>query len=175
MTNTQRQDLMKLVALILSLFIGGSWEALLQLDTLLAETMRSIPHLHVMLRRNQLLEDAANENARWFMQHTDTPHSTHLYDEQQPLGMTSDVVSLDSRHSKVLVVSLAQLIANTGAVRSAQRASVFFYIVGDQVGELSLQEKRELEHSCRQLWTRYRVYNRFILTDTQIWIYDPFA
>ncbi|XP_034490345.1 uncharacterized protein LOC117793989 [Drosophila innubila] len=174
MANTLRQHL-NLVALILFLSIGGSSEALLQLDVLLAEPMRNIPHFNVMLRRARFQEDAANDNARWFMQHTDTPHCTHIYDEQQPLGMANSQPSLDNRDSMVLVVSLAQLISNSGAVRSAQRASVFFFIVGDHVDELNLQQKRELEQSCRQLWTRYRVYNRYILTDTEIWIYDPFA
>ncbi|XP_062140636.1 uncharacterized protein LOC133848909 isoform X2 [Drosophila sulfurigaster albostrigata] len=140
------------------------------LDTgLLEQTMNDIPHVHVMLRRRQLHEDAANANARWFMQRTETPHCTHSYDEEQSLP------GVDSRDSLALVIGLPQLISNSGAAALMQRAGVFFYIVGDALGELSEQQLLQVEQSCRQLWIRRKIYNRYIITDTAIYIYDPFA
>lgn len=146
------------------------------LDELLREPLRGIPYLHLLLRSNRLAEDAANDNARWFMQLTELPHSLHSYDERQPLGMVSSLRGyVDSRDSLVLVISLPQLISNMGAAGSVQRAGVYFYILADQVDELSQQQLLELEQSCRQQWNEQRLFNRFILTDNGVWVYDPFA
>ncbi|KAH8416561.1 hypothetical protein KR222_009449 [Zaprionus bogoriensis] len=165
-----------MLALLLALQeCSPCYASLAPLDELLAEPMRSIPYLHLLLRRDRLEEDAANGNARWFMQLTDVPHSLHGYDEQQPLDMANSLLGLDSRDSLALVISLPQLVSNAGAAGSAERAGVYFYILGDQVGELSEQQLFELEHSCRQQWTTQRLYNRFILTDIAVWVYDPFA
>lgn len=166
------------MARILCLLLFAIWgcSASGSLDELLREPLRGIPYLHLLLRRNRLVEDAANGNARWFMQLTDMPHSLHIYDEEQPLGMVRSLRGyVDSRDSLVLVISLPQLISNMGAAESVQRAGVYFYILGDQVDELSQQQLLELEHSCRQQWTEQRLYNRFILTDNGVWVYDPFA
>ncbi|XP_032295745.1 uncharacterized protein Ir10a [Drosophila virilis] len=146
-----------------------------QLDVLLAEPMRSIPFLHVLLRRDQLQEDARNGHAMWFMQHADMPHSVHSYMEEQPVEMASSLVGVDSRDSFALVISLAQLISNRGAASITERAGVYFYIVADALDSLRPEEQLQLAHSCRQLWTQHRVFNRYIITDTDIWIYDPFA
>lgn len=146
------------------------------LDEVLREPLRGIPYLHLLLRHNRLAADASNGNARWFMQRPDMPHSLHSYDEQQPLEMVDSLRGyVDSRDSLVLVISLPQLISNMGAAGSIDRAGVYFYIVADQVDELSQQQLLELEHSCREQWIEQRLYNRYIITDAGIWIYDPFA
>ncbi|KAH8295545.1 hypothetical protein KR044_004906, partial [Drosophila immigrans] len=159
------------LALLLQLDAAGCQTSVL--DTLLAGPMRDIPHVHVMLRHRRLHEDAANANARWFLQRTETPHCTHSYDERQPLPG----LRLDNRDTLALVVSLPQLISNSGAAAGGalQRAGVFFYIVGDALGALTPQQLLQLERSCRQLWLEHKIYNRYIITDAGIWIYDPFA
>ncbi|KAH8385486.1 hypothetical protein KR093_010820, partial [Drosophila rubida] len=155
------------LALLLQLCAAGSQST--SLDTLLAAPMRDIPHVHLLLRGDHLQADADNANSRWFLRHTETPHCTHSYDEQQSLP------GVDSRDSLALVVSLQQLVSNEGAAGSLQRAGVLFYIVGDALGALSESQLRRVEQSCRELWLGHRIYNRYILTDVGIWIYDPFA
>lgn len=160
----------------LLLFAICGCSASVSLDDLLREPLRGIPYLHLLLRHNRLAEDAASGNARWFMHRTDMPHSLHSYDEQQPLEMVSSLRGfVDNRDSLVLVISLPQLISNMGAAASADRAGVYFYILADLVDELSQQQLQELEHSCREQWIEQRLYNRFIITDRGVWIYDPFV
>ena len=160
--------------LLLALGCSCAWPAPLEL--LLAEPLRSIPFVHVLLRDGQLLqEDASNEHARWFMQLTDVPHIMHTYDEHQPLEMASGLVDPDVRDSFALVISVAQLISSSGAASSADRAGVYFYIVADIVDSLSRAQRLALEQSCRRLWTQHRVFNRYIIVEADIWIYDPFA
>lgn len=161
--------------LLLALF-GCSYSRPASLDVLLAEPLRSIPFLHVLLRQGeQLQEDARNGNVMWFMQLTDVPHTMHSYDEQRPLELDSNLMDLDSRGSLVLVISLSQLISGGGAVSSAGRAGVYFYIVPDVVDSLSREQQLQMEQSCRQLWTQHRIFNRYIITAGEVWIYDPFA
>ncbi|XP_017869584.1 PREDICTED: uncharacterized protein LOC108618188 [Drosophila arizonae] len=155
---------------------GYARTAASSLDELLAEPLRRIPYLHVLLRQGrQLQEDARNSDAMWFMQLTDVPHILHSYDERRPLELDSRLAELDKRASLVLVVSLAQLVAGSGAVSSADRAGVYFYIVADVPDSLSREQQLQLEQSSRRLWTQHRVFNRYILVAGDVWIYDPFA
>ncbi|EDV99774.1 uncharacterized protein LOC6564942 [Drosophila grimshawi] len=161
--------------LLLLLILGCTWAMAGELGAVLVEPMRGIPFIHVLLRHDHMQSDARNGNAEWLMQHTNMPHSMHSYDEQQPLEMSTSLAGLDMRDSFALVISLSQLVSNKGAAESTERAGIYFYIVADVVGNLSQQQHLMLEESSRQLWIRHRVYNRYILTDVAMWIYDPFA
>ncbi|KAI8034878.1 hypothetical protein M5D96_012394 [Drosophila gunungcola] len=140
-----------------------------QLNGLLAEPIRDLPQLNLGLRMGKENQDEANPYVQWFLHQSQKPLSIHTYEESQdwrddPFG----------RDNLVLVMSLGQLISNRGAAAPNQKAGVFFYILADQVEDLSSEEQLDLEASCRQLWMLHKIYNRFFLTNKGIWIYDPF-
>ncbi|XP_016961377.1 uncharacterized protein LOC108032066 [Drosophila biarmipes] len=140
-----------------------------QLDGLLAEPTRDLPQLELWLRAGETHEDEQNPYVQWFLHREEMPLSILTYEENEdwlgdPFG----------RKNLVLVMSLAQLMANRGAAAPNQKAGVFFYILADQLEDLSLEEQLGLEDSCRKLWMLHKIYNRFFLTPHGIWIYDPF-
>ncbi|XP_022214016.2 uncharacterized protein LOC111068668 [Drosophila obscura] len=162
-----------LLLLLLLLLCAGSDSVgveLTQLDDLMAVPTKDLPQMQLWLRLRHQHGDAANVYVQWFLHRSQLPLIVRGYeaDEDQwlddPLG----------RENLVLVMTLAELISNRGAAGPSQRAGVFLYILADQSEGLTMEQQLQLEESCRWLWMRHKIYNRYILSLEGIWIYDPF-
>ncbi|KAH8273262.1 hypothetical protein KR018_001039, partial [Drosophila ironensis] len=157
-----------LLQLLLSLKTEGQLNST-QMDGLLAAPTRDLPNLNMWLRGSKILQDEQNVYVQWFLHRSQLPLEIQAYEEtdqwqEDPFG----------RDNLVLVTSLAFLVANRGAVAPAQKAGVFFYILEDQSQDLTTAERDQVESSFRVLWTLHKIFNRFVLSRNDIWIYDPF-
>ncbi|XP_033251958.1 uncharacterized protein LOC108152566 [Drosophila miranda] len=143
---------------------------LTQLDDLMAVPTRDLPRVQLWLRLGHQHGDAANVYVQWLLHRSQVPLIVLGYEADQDQWLDDRF----GRENLALVMTLADLISNRGAAGPSQRAGVFLYVLADQSEGLTVREQGQLEESCRQLWTRHKIYNRYILSLEGIWIYDPF-
>ncbi|BFG01257.1 uncharacterized protein DMAD_01051 [Drosophila madeirensis] len=162
--------LLLLLLLLLSAGNASIGVELSQLDDLMAVPTRDLPQVQLWLRLRHRHGDAANVYAHWFLHRSQLPLIVRVYESEQNQWLDDPF----GRDNLVLVMTLAELISNRGAAGPSQRAGVFLYILADQSEALTMRQQLQLEESCRQLWMRQKIYNRYILSLEGIWIFDPF-
>lgn len=132
------------------------------IDSWLIKALHDIETVDLNVRSSSYQEDALNSYTKWFLKQTYAPITVSVYD------LKNNEAAKSSHRMNFAIVTSMKDLRNAARQFQGRGAAYFFIIAGDV-------DLKELHSFCNSWWNQFHLLNNFMLTNSGVLVYDPFA